>query len=61
MSSPKIPQIEGITVMSPLEMNDVRFDKKHTVLTPEVLAANSKTQDGKASENRDSLNSSEAH
>lgn len=37
MAEIKIPQIEGVTKMKPLEMNEVRFNKKHTVLTPELL------------------------
>lgn len=57
MLTPKIPEIKGVTVMSPLDMNEVRFDKKHTVLTPEILECIN-CQDTKASDNGDSLNSS---
>lgn len=35
----KVPEIPGIKKMTPLEMNAVRFDKKHTVLTPELMSA----------------------
>lgn len=37
MKTPDIPRMEGVNKMTPLEMNSVRFEKKHTVLTPEVL------------------------
>ena len=33
-----IPDIPGIKKMTPLEMNAVRFDKKYTVLTPELMS-----------------------
>lgn len=46
MNQPQIPDISGITKMSPLEMNNVRFDKKHTVLTPELLASIISKQQG---------------
>lgn len=39
MKTPDIPDIKGIAVMKPIEMNKVLFDKKHTVLTPELLSA----------------------
>ena len=39
MDNPQIPDIPGIAKMTPLEMNSVHFDKKHTILTPEVLAS----------------------
>lgn len=39
MKVPEIPDIKGVAKMTPLEMNAVHFDKKHTVLTPELLAA----------------------
>lgn len=29
----------GIKKMSPLEMNGVHFNKRHTVLTPDLLAS----------------------
>lgn len=32
------PQLKSATVLTPLEMNAITFDKKHTVLTPGVLA-----------------------
>lgn len=35
----KIPDIPGIKKMTPLEMNGVRFDKRHTVLTPELMSS----------------------
>lgn len=37
MDTLNIPDIAGMTKMSPLEMNEVHFDKKHTVITPEKL------------------------
>lgn len=37
MTTPQIPDIAGIEKMSALDMNSVRFDKRHTVLTPQVL------------------------
>lgn len=37
MIIPDIPKIAGVNKMSPLEMNGVHFDKKHTVLTPQLL------------------------
>lgn len=33
----QIPDIAGVSKMTPLQMNEVRFNKKHTVLTPELL------------------------
>lgn len=39
MTPVKIPDIEGIVVITPLEMNAVRFNRRHTVLTPAKLAA----------------------
>lgn len=37
METPELPPIQGIKQMSPLEMNTVHFEKRHTVLTPQVL------------------------
>lgn len=37
MKTPKVPQIEGVTQLTLLQMNGVTFDKKHTLLTPELL------------------------
>lgn len=37
MTPPNIPNIEGLKTLTPLEMNSVHFDKRHTVLTPELL------------------------
>lgn len=37
MNTPKLPSISGIRQLTPREMNNVHFDKKHTVLTPELL------------------------
>lgn len=34
-----IPDIPGIKQMTPLEMNAVHFDKRHTVLSPALLAS----------------------
>lgn len=31
------PQLNSATEMDALQMNAVAFDKKHTVLTPEIL------------------------
>lgn len=39
MTPVKIPDIEGIAVISALEMNAVRFNRRHTVLTPARLAS----------------------
>lgn len=39
MLTPDISSINGVKMMTPLEMNKVHFDKKHTVLTPELLAS----------------------
>lgn len=33
----EIPNKPGVTVMTPLQMNGVHFNKKHTVLTPQTL------------------------
>lgn len=38
MTQPRIPEMEGVTKMSPLDINSVLFNKRHTVLTPEVWA-----------------------
>lgn len=37
MKTPDLPAIEGVRKLTPLEMNGVHFNKKHTVLTPELL------------------------
>lgn len=37
MKNVEIPDDAAVTVMTPLQMNGVHFDKKHTVLTPELL------------------------
>ena len=44
MKTPKIPEIKGIAKLSLQDMNSVHFDKKHTVLTPELLAEMQKEQ-----------------
>lgn len=36
-NKPKLPEISGITELSPLDMNGIKFNKQHTVLTPEIL------------------------
>lgn len=47
MTPPVIPDIPGITKMSALDMNGVHFNKRHTVLTPELLASlDAKETDG---------------
>lgn len=33
----QLPNLPGISKMTPLQMNEVRFNKQHTVLTPELL------------------------
>lgn len=33
----QLPNLSGISKMTPLQMNEVRFNKQHTVLTPELL------------------------
>lgn len=38
MASPKIPEIDGLKKLTPLEMNSVHFNKRHTVLTPQLMA-----------------------
>lgn len=42
MTTPKIPNLKGITKMTPLQMNGVHFDKRHTVLTPVLLSKQKK-------------------
>ena len=37
MKNPELPHIKGITKMTPLAMNAIHFDKKHTIITPELL------------------------
>lgn len=37
MTSPIIPEIEGLKQLTPLEMNSVHFNKRHTVLTPQLM------------------------
>lgn len=37
MKSIDISKILGATVMTPLQMNGVHFDKRHTVITPSLL------------------------
>lgn len=39
MTPLQIPDIKGLKKLTPLEMNSVHFDKRHTVLTPELLAS----------------------
>lgn len=34
---PTLPDIDGISEMSLLEMNNIKFDKRHTILSPELL------------------------
>lgn len=60
MSTPKIPDLKGVTVMTPLEMNEVRFDKKHTILTPEVLEGINRQASTTVSDNRNALDSLKA-
>lgn len=38
-ATPILPDIEGMKVLTPLEMNNIHFDRRHTVLTPAVLDA----------------------
>lgn len=33
----EVPALKGVTKMTPLQMNNVRFNKKHTVITPQLL------------------------
>lgn len=56
MSTVKIPDIKGVTEMTPLELNEVSFDKKHTVLTPEVLQGFNSHSATSISDNRNTLN-----
>lgn len=37
MKTPEMPATNGVSQMSLLEMNNVHFNKRHTVLTPEIL------------------------
>lgn len=39
---PAIPDIQGIEVMSLLEMNSIRFNKRHTLITPETIEQETK-------------------
>lgn len=45
MKTPETPDLEGVTQMSLMEMNNVHFSKRHTLLTPELLDSMSKQQD----------------
>lgn len=38
MNPMEVPALKGVTKMTPLQMNNVRFNKKHTVITPQLLA-----------------------
>lgn len=38
MKPMEVPALKGVTKMTPLQMNNVRFNKKHTVITPQLLA-----------------------
>lgn len=38
----KRPQLNSATALTALEMNNILFDKKHTVLTPQLLEQISK-------------------
>lgn len=38
MNIPELPNVDGLREMSPLEMNNVHFDKLHRVLTPTLLS-----------------------
>lgn len=46
MTPPKLPDIPGLKKLAPLETNAVHFDKRHTVLTPDVLASIQKPAPG---------------
>lgn len=37
MKTPDIPNLPGIKKMSPLDMNAIHIEKRHTVLTPDIL------------------------
>lgn len=39
MKTLRIPDIEGVEAITPLEMNNVKIDKRHTVLSPRLLAS----------------------
>lgn len=39
MKTIKLPAIKGLTPLTPLQMNSVHFSKRHTLLTPAVLAS----------------------
>lgn len=38
MKTLRIPDIKGVEAISPLEMNNVKIEKRHTVLSPRLLA-----------------------
>ncbi len=37
MKTPDIPTLPGITKMTALDLNAIRIEKRHTILTPELL------------------------
>lgn len=39
MKTLRIPDIEGVETISPLEMNNVKIEKRHTMLSPRLLAS----------------------
>lgn len=46
MNTPPLPDIPGVQQLTPLEMNSLHFDKRHTVLSPQVLGQLKKPQSG---------------
>lgn len=48
MKTLEIPEMPGLEKMTPLMMNTIHFDKKHTILTPEVLESLGKKQQATA-------------
>lgn len=38
------PELKSAQRLSPLQLNSMRWDNKHTVLTPEILMANRQSQ-----------------
>ncbi|MGM9871551.1 MAG: hypothetical protein ACI31E_07150 [Muribaculaceae bacterium] len=38
MKTLRIPDIEGVEAITPLEMNNVKIEKRHTMLSPRLLA-----------------------
>ena len=44
----RLPKIEGLKVLSPMELNDIRLTDGLTVLTPEILERAARLSGGKS-------------